>query len=303
MAALDGTLGGNLDGTYVVEYGTNIFAPISALLAEDRGNGMPIDSKAPIYTNYYNGKTQTLPDGSSVSLVSAPYTLSVEAGGTIADIILGLSAMINAWVGYDASGALRIDPSQDDIVDATKAVLWQFSQNEAQLLGMAYTTQNQSVYNDYIVVGDQLDGYAQPKGRAQNLDPASDTNINLIGRKTVWETASGFATDTQCQDLAVWKLKRASILQQTVSISCSQIFHIEENSLVEIVRTDKPGAPVERHLIQGFSPASYGKRGNDHRRRFHRRFAAGDTCLKERRGRNWSREKNISSPCPGRKSR
>lgn len=169
--------------------------------------------------------------------------------------------MINAWVGYDASGALRIDPSQDDIVDATKAVLWQFSQNEAQLLGMAYTTQNQSVYNDYIVVGDQLDGYAQPKGRAQNLDPASDTNINLIGRKTVWETASGFATDTQCQDLAVWKLKRASILQQTVSISCSQIFHIEENSLVEIVRTDKPGAPVERHLIQGFSRPLTGNGG------------------------------------------
>ena len=260
-AMLDGTLGGALDGTYVVEYGTNIFSPISALLAEDQGNGIPFDSVTPIYTNYYNNLTQTLPDGSSVSLVDAPYTLSVDAGGSIADVILGLAAMLNAWVGYDSSGALRIDPSQDDIADSTKAILWQFSQNEAQLLGMSYTTQNQNVHNDYIVVGEQLDGYAQPKGRAQNLDPASDTNINLIGRKTVWETAAGFATDTQCQDLAVWKLKRASILQKTVSISCSQIFHIEENSLVEIVRTDKPGAPVERHLIQGFSRplASSGK--------------------------------------------
>ena len=31
------------------------------------------------------------------------------------------------------------------------------------------------------------------------------------------------------------------------------MMHIFENNLVEIVRTDKPGAPVERHLIQGYT--------------------------------------------------
>lgn len=252
-ANLDGSLFGRLDGTYVVNVGTNIFSPIAALLAEDRGNGTPIDRISPVFTEYYNAMTQALPDGSSAAVTNAPYTLTVDAGGTRADVVLGLAAMLNAWVGYDSAGALRIDPSQDDICDASKAVLWQFSQSEAQLLGLAYTVKNTEVFNDYIVVGEQLDGYAQPRGRAQNLDPASDTNVYLIGRKTTWENAAGYGTKKQCEDLAAWKLKRSSILQKTVSISCIQMFHIAENSLVEIVRTDKPGAPVERHLIQGFT--------------------------------------------------
>jgi hypothetical protein len=105
-----------------------------------------------------------------------------------------------------------------------------------------------------------LDDNSQPAGRATNNDPKSDTNVQTIGRKTIRESAAGFATTEQCVDLAVWKLKRATALHRAVSISCKQIFHIEENNLVTVVRTDKPGAPVERHLILGFSrPLSAGK--------------------------------------------
>ena len=251
-ANLDGSLGGNLEGTYEVAVGTNIFAPIVALLQEDIGNGRPLDNITPVITEYYNSMTQTLPDGTTVSIVDTPYTLTVNGGSTKADVVTGLTGMLNAWVGYDASGALRIDPSQDDISDADKPIAWTFSHDETTLLGTTYSVKNTDVYNDYIIVGEQLDDYSQPSARAQNLDPASDTNINLIGRKTKWETASGFSTDTQCKDLAVWKLKRAAVLQKAVSISASQILHIRENELVEIIRTDKEGSPVERHLIQGF---------------------------------------------------
>ena len=31
------------------------------------------------------------------------------------------------------------------------------------------------------------------------------------------------------------------------------MYHLDVNNLVTIIRTDKPGSPVERHLIQGFS--------------------------------------------------
>lgn len=258
-ANLDGTLFGNLEGTYECAVNTNIFQPISALLAEDRGNGYPLDRVKPIFTEYYNDKTQELPDGSTVSMVLTPYTLTVDGeNGTKADVILGFGEMLNAWVGYDSAGALRLDPSQDDISDKDKPVLFQFSQEETQLLGMTYTIKNTEVYNDYIVIGEMMDDYSQPKGRAENFDGASDTNIKLIGRKTVRYSAAGYATDTQCRDLAVWKLKRATVLQKAVSISCTQIMHISENSLVSIVRTDKEGSPVEKHLIQGFTrPLSY----------------------------------------------
>lgn len=258
-ANLDGTLFGNLEGTYECSYGVNIFQPIVALLSEDRGNGLPLDRIKPIFTEYYNGKTQQLPDGTTVQMTDTPYTLTVDGeNSTKAEVILGFGEMLNAWVGYDSTGALRLDPSQDDISDKDKPVLWQFSQEETQLLGMTYTIKNTEVYNDYIVVGEMMDNNSQPKGRAENYDGASDTNINLVGRKTIRYSATGFATDTQCRDLAVWKLKRATVLQKAVNISCTQIMHISENNLVSIVRTDKVGSPVEKHLIQGFTrPLSY----------------------------------------------
>ena len=253
-AYLDGTLFGRLEGTYEVPVGTNIFEPMQAILDLDRGNGMKVDAVRPIFTEYYNEKKQKLPDGTTVSLVKSPYTLRVDSDdGTYADVILGLSEMVNGLVGYDQSGALRIDPSQDDVLDAQKAVLWRFSTKEAQLLGATYTVKNTEEYNDYIVLGEQTSEYAQAAGRAQNLDPASDTNVYIIGRKTYRETASGYYTQTQCKDLAEWKLKRTAVLQKAVSISCTQMFHIVENNLIELTRTDKPGSPTERHLIQGFT--------------------------------------------------
>lgn len=253
-ANLDGSLFGNLDATYEVERGTNIFAPIASLLALDRGNGIPIDRVKPVFTEYYNGKTQKLPSGGSALLTNTPYTLRVSAdGGNYGGVVLGLTEMLNAWVGYDPYGALRVDPSQDDILDSNKPVQWQFSADEVTFLGATYTVKNSEVYNDYIVVGEQLSDYSQPSGRATNYDPKSDTNANLIGKKTLYVSKSGFATDTQCQDYAEWKLKRATVLQKAVSVSCSQLFHIKENELITIVRADKEGAPAERHLIQGFT--------------------------------------------------
>lgn len=253
-ADLDGTLDGNLEGTYEVAVGTNIYTPIAALLSESRGNGRPVDLLAPVFTEYFNSRTQALPDGTTASMVLSPYTLNIDGdGGTIGEVVLGLAGMVNAWAGYDNTGRLRIEPSQDDILDAQKAVLYRFRPEEVTLLGLAYTIKKEDLFNDYIVVGEQMDDYSQPGGRAQNLDPRSDTNINIIGRKTKRESASGYATVQQCKDLAEWRLKRSGVLQKAVNISCSQIFHIELNSLVEIVRTDKEGSPTERHLIQGYS--------------------------------------------------
>lgn len=252
-AYLDGGLGGNLDGTYQVDVGTNIFLPISSLLAEDRGNGQPIDRVKPIFTEFYNNRTQEMPDGTTQSMALSPYTLTVDAGQTKWDVISGLAAMVNGWIGYDETGALRLDPSQDDILDSDKAVLWNFSMNEAELLGMTYTVKNTDIYNDYIVVGDAMDDNSQPKGRAEIFDPRSPCDINAIGRKTFRIQQAGFGTDTQCRDYAEWMVKRSSVLQRAVDISCSQMFHIRGNELVTLHRTDKPGNPVERHLVQGFS--------------------------------------------------
>lgn len=251
---LDGTLFGNIDGTYEIPLNSNIFNAIKSILNFDRGNGEKIDSSVPIFTNFYNGKTTTLPDGTTVPLTNTPYTYRCDSeNGTLADIILELNTMLAGWIGYDSNGQLRLDPSQDDILDTTKPVQWQFSPKNSTFLGATYSIRNSEVYNDIIIIGETLSDYGQTAGRATNYDPQSDTNANLIGLKTKRYQQSGYYTNDICESMAVFKLKRESVLKKSVSIRCSQIFHLQENNLVTIERTDKVGNPIERHLIMGYS--------------------------------------------------
>lgn len=254
-AMLDGTLGGNLDGIYEVPVNSNIFAAIDGLLKDGQGNGVPFDDTPAIYTSYYNNMTQTLPDGTIASLVESPYTARFDSfGQSYADVILELNDMLAGWIGYDASGALRLDPSQDDILDNTKPILWTFTPLEKQFLGATYSIKNTDVKNEIIRVGQALDGgYSQVGARAQNLDPSSDTNINIIGRKVDRQEKAGYYTNDICASLAEFELKRNTILKKSVTIRSTQMFHLTENNLVTIRRTDKKGSPFERHLINGFT--------------------------------------------------
>lgn len=251
---LDGTLFGRLEGIYEISLNTNIFTAIQSILSFPRGNGYSVDDVIPVFTDYYNNRTTTLPDGSTISDLLMPYTYRCENdSGTYADVVLELNNIIAGWIGYDATGRLRIDPSQDDITDINKPILWQFTPSEKQFLGSTYTIKNKDVYNDIIITGESLNEYGNVAGRACNYDIRSDTNINIIGQRTYRETNAGYASRRQCEDLAVFKLKRQTILQKSVSIESTQMFHIEENKLVTIRRLDKPGFPLERHLVTGFS--------------------------------------------------
>ena len=221
-----------------------------------------MDDVKPIFTDYYNNQTTTLPDGTVISDLLMPYDYRCDGdAGTLADIVLEMNKILAGWIGYDATGRLRLDPSQDDISDASKPVLWNFTPSEKQFLGAAYTIKNTDVFNDIIIVGEALSEYGYVAGRASNLDPASDTNVNLIGRKTYRESAAGYASRRQCEDLAAFKLKRQTILQKSVTITSEQMFHLRENQIVTIRRLDKPGAPVEKHLINGFT-IPMGETGN-----------------------------------------
>lgn len=259
---LDGTLGGNLDGIYEVPVNSDMFTAISSLLVEDKGNGQPVDNVKPIFTDYYNNLTTTLPDGTEISNVLTPYTLRIDSeNGTLADVILGINTMLAGWVGYDQTGALRLDPSQDDILDTTKPVLWTFQPSRKQFLGATYAVKNSEMYNDVIINGEALGTSPTANARATNYDPSSDTNVYLVGRKTYRESKQGYYTDDICEAYASFKLKRMTVLQKAVTIESTQMFHLVENNIVEIRREDKPGSPTERHLIQGFS-IPIGQTGN-----------------------------------------
>lgn len=255
---LDGSLFGNLEDVYSFTAGTNILTAIASLLRLDRytmaNNGSnPIDPVPPNFTNYYNNKTQTLTDGTVVSLIEAPYDFTSSSTGSLADMVIGLSDMIAGDIGYNQNGRLTLRPSQDDILDTDKPILWDFSQGSKTFIGADYTTKATEVYNDVIVVGATSDLNETAKARVQNLDPTSDTCVSRIGLKTKRLEMSNFYSNQVCEDYAAWQLKRFSTLSKEIVVQSTQMFHIVENELITVRRDDKPGSPVERHVVTGFT--------------------------------------------------
>ncbi len=265
-AYLDGTLFGKLDATYRIDrstdgVATNVFDAMGSLLRLSRFDlsvlevdpSRMIDGEAPVFTDFYNGRRYALADGGSAAMTDVPYDMIVNAdNGTVADLMLELCDTVAGVIGYDSCGALRVEPSQDDINDSEKPILWHFSPDEKQLLHIGESVKNTEVYNDVIIVGEGL-GDGEVYGRATNFDPACDTNVNLIGKKTYREAKAGYWNATQCMDLATWMLKRKTALQKSVTVESSQMFHLMENRLISVKRIDKQGAPVERHMIQSFT--------------------------------------------------
>lgn len=258
-AYLDGSLFGTLADTYVISPGGNIFDAMQAILHQSlytQGNTTNqlemIDNITPIFTDYYKFRS-VMRNGTAHPYDEISDEIRIEQGSTYADILTTLNGLFAGWIGYDPTGALTVLPSQDDISDQTKPVLWDFSTNEKTFFGLTESYQIGDVYNDIIVYGENLSDGVAPYGRATNNNPASDTSVGRIGLKTYIESASGYYTNEQCRDLANFYLKRMTVLQKSVTIESSQMFHLQENNLITVQRTDKAGSPIERHIIQSFS--------------------------------------------------
>lgn len=269
-AMLDGSLGGRLPNAYMIETHSengkrnNAFEAIKGLLRRSKYDLEPttdslkmLDPITPIFTNYYDDKTYDYKqsDGTieeNIHVTDIPYDITENLGGTVGNLILAINQTFVGQCGYDCTGAFRIEPSQEDIDDINKPVLWEFTPRGGALVGISETFKNTEVYNDVLVVGQSTTNH-EVWGRAKNFDPKSDTNINLIGIKTFVESKSEYWNAKQCVDLAKWYLKRKTVLQKSITIECSQMFHLIENRLITVKRTDKQGEPIERHLINSFS--------------------------------------------------
>ncbi len=278
-AYLDGMLHGNLENTYEIAVTKNedktynrpnIFNAMQGILDLSIYTHKftelykeKIDGITPQFTNFYNDRFCTIDEYTDSNGVlipkqtfpmsNLPHTITTSMGGTYANVMLDLNNIIAGWVGYDNNGALNVEASQDDINDSDKPIQWDFTEFSKTFLGLEETANPSAVYNDVMVWGENVDGSKIVGARATNYDPSSDTNANLIGLKTFVESNDNNYTNEQCQDLANYYLKRKTVLQKSVNITCTQMFHLEENKLISVLRTDKEDSAIENHLIQAIS--------------------------------------------------
>jgi hypothetical protein len=229
------------------EIKTNVVDPIPPFLAPyfvGKKHTIPIWDEA---TNKYVDKT--------VEVLKCPYTAKVEKGKTYADVLLEYATILCAHIYYDANGRLVIEPmidTADDITDTNKEVVWNFTVEEKQLLGLNQTYNFDKVYNDIIVLGNIANGY-QFKARVQNRNIMSDTCIQKIGLKSKEPFEDNqYYSDDQCKELAMYYAKIDTILQKTGDISSTPLYHLDVNKLVT-VSTPNNNMSKELFLITGYT--------------------------------------------------
>ena len=211
---LDGSLFGTLDGIYKVPVGSNIFTATKQLLMTDRGNGLPLDATMPNISTFFNNKKTTLSDGTKVSILNTPFTATIEKGQSYADVLLQFNTMLAGCIYYDSVGRLNIEPNEDDLLDKNKEIVYNFTQNNCEILGKSREYQFSNVYNDVLCVGATINGY-MAKGRATNTNIKSDLCVQRIGKKTKVFEDTNYYSDELCQDWANYLLRRNTILQSS----------------------------------------------------------------------------------------
>lgn len=214
FALLDGSLGGELDSIYQIPVGTNIYSVIKDILI------LAGDTIPPLLDSKYKDEV-------------SPYTLRKETGGTLGDILIELAGMLSANIYYNENGQFVFEEGSTDIIDNIKPSIWDFTTEEFEYLGSNVIYQFESIYNDVLVIGDNVDGNIAT-GRATNTNLLSPTRTQLIGKRTKVIEDNIIYSDDLALQRANYELKRLIMLQSKTVIKSTPIFHLEVNKVITL---------------------------------------------------------------------
>lgn len=189
------------------------------------------------------------------SIFLNPYTMTTETGKTLADMVLEYATILFADVYYDENGYLRFvarDRTKQDQSVYNKEIVWHFTVEEKELLGLELTNAFDKVYNDIIVLG-QIIGGKQMKARIQNQDPSSDTNVEKIGIKTKPPYESDqYYSNQLCLELAGYYAQIDMAMDRTGTVKALPIYHMDVNKLITL-STPNNKMKREEFLVTGYT--------------------------------------------------
>lgn len=228
-----------------------------------------------------NGKLITSPK------IYMPYSLKKNSSETYASILLEIGQMLPALMRYNAQGRLVVTPTEEDIDDSRKEVIYDFKQDE-QLYEISVEYDFENVANDLTLIANIAE-IGEHTVRGINIDPRSDTNVYKIGNKTKYidniptysienlkhyilqnyDTVAlfqGLTTEEEkisklnqtafdlinesMVNLMKYYMKRMTNVSKKITISGQPIYHIDVDKL--ITYQDEQGN-VEKYLIDSFT--------------------------------------------------
>ena len=108
------------------------------------------------------------------------------------------------------------------------------------------------------MVGDNVNGDLA-LGEAVDTNPASNTNINLIPKRTFVEVNDVYRTDTEALKYAEFLLKRKIRVNKSISFTCAPVYHLKVDDVIQVTDSDI-GLDRERLIINSIN-ISFGDSG------------------------------------------
>lgn len=245
FSLLDGTNGGNLDGTYLIPVGYDVNTAIKDILDLylDENSQFPIDAKSP--------KLQAL----DPSIDDTPYTMRTERGRTYGDVMLELNSMVSRNMYYDVAGHLVFEEDYDDSIKGSlyhyKDVL-DTGKNKNIYLGSTLNYKWRELYNKVQVVGFTDSNGVIYDYTAVNNNSTSRTSVQRIGVKFISLDFPEIYSTALAQIRAEYELKRRNAMQSTISITSVPNLILDVDRVIEVTDA-KYGFDAERMLVTGFN--------------------------------------------------
>lgn len=239
FSLLDGQLNGQIDSTYQIANGSNIYSAIKAILNFDNGNGYKIDTIEPILDSLHSNDTIS-------------YTIIKQPGETtLGEVLIELANSISCDIYYDSTGRLRVESGITDLASINRSSLWSYSTNKLEYLPNSIVYQYDKVFSVVKVIGDNINGNLAT-GIAENNNPFSPTRIAKIGRKTKVITDNNINTDALSLERSQYELKKISILQSLVKLQSTFMAHLDVDQCIDIT-DDYYNFKNQRFLIQSLN--------------------------------------------------
>lgn len=209
---------------------------ITDTLSLDLKNGQIIDAKQPIINPYI--KNQRL-----------PYELDKAPGSYLSELFIELGNVFAADTYYDVEGHLHYDTGTLDLFYSTQASQWDFIDVLGDYIDPELTIMSVEAINSVTVVGNNTNIEKIYQYTAENNNPASPTSIKNIGLKSYYEETASVYDDNTARDYANYVLNQKSILQQSISFSCTIIPHLDVNKIITIT-DDFYNFSQQRFIVQ-----------------------------------------------------
>lgn len=232
-----------LEATYLIPAGTNIYDAIKGILNMDIGNGHAIDPIEPLLDPIYANEV-------------CPYDISKSPSGYLSEILIELADILGCDIYYDVNGMLRVDNGTIDISYSNQSSIWDFSDVLPEYINPSVSTNFIDFINTVKVVGNNINDKTY-EYTAYNNNPESPTRIDLIGKKMAYIESAAVYNEARAKDYAEYKLNMLSILQLAINFSSTFLPHLDVNKVITI--SDKYFNYVrQRFIIQSLTiPLSY----------------------------------------------